>query len=190
MRATEPGHTTGPAKCPACGDEVFVRVDPEGRTLLLDELGPTGRIHPCARKVDRSQSAADRQTTESNNEATRTVPGPTGDIQRFDQKAIQPGLLERRGHVRNVLPARSLTTFASPGTLEYESLYRAVANAQFTQFTLIDDDRVSYPLWVVASSRCIREGIYIKVRFRAHEVFGRRFFVVETLDPVPRITGC
>lgn len=181
MCAARREYTTLPAKCPSCGDEVFVQVDGEGNSVLLDEVGPRRHLHPCAPEhpLDR---CAPSPALEARPSTARTVSEAGGDIRRFELADAAEGDLERVGQVRDVHRGRSLAALARPGTLEYESLFEALPSARFTQFTLVDGTHVSYTLWIPSGMGEVREGTVIRARFRAHHVLGRSFLAVKAIS--------
>lgn len=177
MCASRPESTTVPGRCTACGDEVFVHTDGAGKQVLFDEVGPPWPIHPCARKV----AASEPFPSPSQNSAP-PAREPQRDITRCDPAESGSAPLRRKGCVTDVYPGRSLATLARPGTLEYERLYGIIGSARFTQFTPIDADQVSYTLWLPIPHRDISTGAPVQATFRAHEVAGRAFFAVQSLQ--------
>jgi hypothetical protein len=175
MCAAGPKYTTLPGKCPSCGDTVFLHVDGTGQTVLLDELGPRRRVHPCARRREDASLPLPGTCVG----AAERAPDLNREIRRFEIKAAGHGEIERVGHVRDVHHGRSLATLARPATLEYERLFEALPSARFTQFVLVDPTPLSYTLWIPSGMGEVRQGMLIRARFRAHHVFGRSFLAVK-----------
>ena len=209
MEYLEGHHVTYPTRCRNCGEAIFFHTNGYGDVVLFDELGPPWPMHGCYEARIRDRIVRDYQSyraymvsvygtpnvartsrkarvsfpaTRPRREVISQPASVALDIQRCDPRIILRKHLNVIGFVHAIHTGRSLSRFASEGSVGYAMYHKIVGSSRYSQLTVVDADLMSYTMIVPSADLGLPLGAIVNVRLTRHEMLGNPIYVCDSLS--------